>query len=175
MLGLLSTGRFEIGIYTLSQTYCWGICWQWGKRRVAEQEVDRLVLERTLRNQPTPSRRPYRRQKFVNRVSMRKNNNSVRDLAECGGAGQLIKFVVRDSIVEHQWTRYISLAHVQSLLGIKRRSSRAVALSWFDRPSIKRCISEQGRSTYNVFILFNVDLNTLRHSFNEILRFGTSV
>ena len=64
--------------------------------------MDRLVLERTLRNQPTPSRRAYRRQKFVNRVSMRKNNNSVRGLAECGGAGQLIKFVVRDSIVEHQ-------------------------------------------------------------------------
>ena len=78
-----------------------------------------------LRDQP----RPNRRQKFVDRDSMREDNNSVRDLEECGSTSQLLQFVGRDSEVELQLTRYILLSHVQSFLGDKNYSSSTFASS----------------------------------------------
>ena len=71
-----------------------------------------------LRDQP----RPNRRQKFVDRDSMREDDNSVRDLEECGSASQLLQFVGRDSKVELQLTRYISKSRVQSFLRLVYQS-----------------------------------------------------
>ena len=87
-----------------------------------------------LRDQP----RPNRRQKFVDRDSMREDNNSVRDLEECGSASHLLQFVGRHSKVELQLTRYISLSNVQSFLGDKNCGSRTFASSWFHKLLIKQ-------------------------------------